>query len=377
MSRELIADPGQVAPRMRALFGDQAEAPGAHQEAHLMRNGPPDAADARAISQCLQTYGAHRLSAQEADPIAAQLVVQACEGLQKLNEGAADWRLTDEQISSFEAVLQVRGRPALRVGADGVESLDNHPGAQFWAVHIDLHRDRLEDASSATGAVRVSDIYGNTWGQGTAFLVAADLVLTNRHVLIAPGNGQSLVQRIPGVAGAQLKTDFTLIVDFAFDLTRAGQRCYRVVGVPFITAADDTVDAALLRIEPVPGAMARPLEISRLSVEPLDHLYIIGHPGRLLVAPEPVHSVFGTPDECKRVSFGRKYPIDAFDPPELVHDASTIGGYSGGPVFGFDEFKVKALHYWGDPRVGNRAISATALQRHAQLGPMLRQANGI
>jgi hypothetical protein len=364
-----------TAPRLRGLFGDMAEAPRASLEASFSRCGPPDDTDIRAISQRLKVYGAKGLSAQAADAIAARLVTQACEGVRTLHEGAPAWHLSNEQVSSFEAVLQVRGRPALRVEAGDIESLDNHPGAQFWAVHIDMHRNQLIAASRATGSVRVTDGFGNAWGHGTGFLVGHDLVLTNRHVLIAPGNGQALVQRVPGVAGAQLKSDFTVTLDFAFDQMQAGQHCFRVIDVPFISAADDPVDAALLRIESVPGLMARPLEITQISVQSLDYLYVIGHPGRLLFTPEPVNSVFGRLDECKRISFGRQYPHQAFDPPELLHDASTIGGYSGGPVLGFDDAKVKALHYWGDPRVGNRAISATALHRHPQLGPMLRQGN--
>ncbi len=358
----------KTAPRMRMLLGDTRE--NTFHEASFPTVGLPSAADADAITRRLSQHP--QISELEARALAEDLVAIANTGMKRLDGGALDWQLSDQELSAFEAVIQVRGRPALRVEQDDLEDLDGHPGSEFWATHVDLHRKHLKQANGATGAIRVRDAWGNAWGQGTAFLVGPDLVLTNRHVLIPPGNGQPLVQRLPGTTKAQLKDGFNLTIDFAFERTRQGQRCYRVLDVPFLAAPDEPVDAALLRIEAV--ADSTPLVISRDSVEQLDYLYVIGHPGRVLAVDDKVNAVFGTLDDCKRLSFGRKFALDGFDPPELVHDASTYGGYSGGPVFGFDELRVKALHYWGDPRVGNRAISATALQRHEYLGKLLRQA---
>ncbi|MBI6883435.1 trypsin-like serine peptidase [Pseudomonas putida] len=367
----MTPDLERSARRMRQLLGDATET--TFHEASFPTAGVPGKADAGALAERLEKDP--RISALEAQALATQLVIFANAGLKRLEEGVPDWHLSDQQVSAFEAVMQVRGRPALRVKDNDVEDLDRHPGAEFWATYVDLYRNRLQQAIGATGAVRVRDVWGNAWGQGTAFLVAPDLVLSNRHVLIPPGNGQALVQRLPGALGAQLKNGFNVTIDFAYEHGRYGQRSHRVLDVPFIAAADDPVDAALLRIEPVSGS--KPLVISRESVERLDYLYVIGHPGRVLVVDDKVNAVFGTLDECKRLSVGRKYALDGFDPAELVHDASTFGGYSGGPVLGFDELQVRALHYWGDPRVGNRAISATALQRHERLGPFLRQADRI
>ncbi|OAI84707.1 trypsin-like serine peptidase [Pseudomonas putida] len=361
----------KTAPRMRMLLGVIHE--NTFHEAGFPAVGLPGAADADAIRQRLIQHP--QISELEAKALAQRLVTLANTGLKRLEEGAQEWQLNEQELSAFEAVIQVRGRPALRVDDDDLEDLDRHPGSAFWATYMDLHRKRLELANGATGAVRVRDAWGNAWGQGTAFLVGPDLVLTNRHVLIPPGPGQPLVQRLPGTNQAQIKKDFNLTIDFAFERTRQGQRCYRVLDVPFIATPDDPVDAALLRIEAV--ADSAPLVVSRDSIEQLDHLYVIGHPGRVLVVDDRVNAVFGTLDDCKRLSFGRRYALDGFDPPELVHDASTFGGYSGGPVFGFDELRVRALHYWGDPQVGNRAISATALQRHVVLGPLLRQVRPI
>jgi hypothetical protein len=50
---------------------------------------------------------------------------------------------------------------------------------------------------------------------------------------------------------------------------------------------------------------------------------------------------------------------------EILHDASTIGGYSGGCILAFDTPGVIALHYYGHPLSGNRAFTAQTLRSHA------------
>jgi len=118
------------------------------------------------------------------------------------------------------------------------------------------------------------------------------------------------------------------------------------------------------------GDGPNPLALMREEFDS-DYLYVMGHPGRVAEAPEEVLAVFGAPDERKRVSFGELMDEDPQRSQELLHDASTIGGYSGGCVLGFRTREVAALHYWGDPVTGNRAFKMTALLAH-EVGRFLR-----
>lgn len=95
------------------------------------------------------------------------------------------------------------------------------------------------------------------------------------------------------------------------------------------------------------------------------YLYVIGHPGVVPQVPEKVMAVFGTPDERKRVSFGEIMQSELPRAGEILHDASTIGGYSGGCILGFDSPGVMGLHYYGHPLSGNRAFTAETLRSHA------------
>jgi hypothetical protein len=128
----------------------------------------------------------------------------------------------------------------------------------------------------------------------------------------------------------------------------------------------------VLRIEPIAiMASVIPLKVSARNFD-RDQLYIIGHPGKLKEIPNEVNAVFGSPDERKRVSFGELMDANPTRPSEYIHDASTIGGYSGGCMlaFGFGEREVVGLHHFGSTLTGNRAFKSTALLAH-QVGQFL------
>jgi endonuclease G len=83
----------------------------------------------------------------------------------------------------------------------------------------------------------------------------------------------------------------------------------------------------------------------------------------MAAVPDDVRAVFGRPDGRKRVSFGKR--LEGIGRPgEIVYDASTVGGYSGGPVLGISDGMVAGLHYYGDPVGGNLAVTAATIRAH-------------
>jgi Trypsin-like peptidase domain len=250
--------------------------------------------------------------------------------------------------------------------------MSRYPGAEMWRLAVDQYRETILDVCSATGALQVRDtlLPRSPWVQGTAWLIAPDLAVTNRHVLLPPGGGTAIARRIPGTTRARMKGDYAVSLNFVFDDgARAGREClYQVIEVPFVAEERDPVDAAVLKVSHAAGPSPAPLAVSEASAFDIERLYVVGQPGLMPLLPEPVRLVFGDPDERKRVSFGQIMEPSEEDPAEIVHDASTIGGYSGGCVMGFLNREVRALHYWGDTSAGNRAITAAALRRHVSLG---------
>lgn len=324
--------------------------------------GPPHAGDERRIATRIAAESS--LDADSANAVAHDIVERAQSALDRML--ADDWNgsLADEDAVALESVLHVRGRPALRVIGDRLESLEHHPGSEFWQDLIGDYEDRIVAATAATGAVVVSWFSsGNPpWVQGTAWLTAPNRVVTNRHVLMAGRPESHLVASASDGSAPKLKSGIELYLDFTHDHRAPGvQTRRRVTSVLFVAKADDPVDIAVLQIEAF--AERTPLLLAPVGAATPGNLVVVGHPSPMAGIPATVQAVFGTPDGRKRASFGKR--LDSPRLGEFVHDASTIGGYSGGPVVGISNGLVSGLHYFGDPASGNLAVAADAIREHA------------
>jgi hypothetical protein len=367
----------QTPGRARKFFAKRSSSgpeSAAKESAGGARRGPPDALDEKAIAAKLKQANVARPkngmlagdSDAHAEALAKSLVEQAAHAVEKLEGGGTDGALSVVENVALEAVLHTRGRPALKVEGERIETLDDtaHPGSGFWRAFLSDNEDRIVTVANATGAVRVTDSTAS-WVQGTAWLVGKNLAMTNRHVLF-PQLGVQLARRHDADREtARMRTGLTVALDFAFDNGPPGRnRICKVLGVPYVSLEGDPIDVALLEIEPLQESQAAtPLIVSRATFD-FDQLYIVGHPGRLETVPSEVNAVFGSPDEHKRVSFGELMDANSAFPNELIHDASTIGGYSGGCVLGFTSLEVIGLHFLGDSTAGNRAFKAAALRTH-------------
>ncbi|MEI9423444.1 serine protease [Mesorhizobium sp. Cs1299R1N1] len=343
-------------------------------EAGGTQNRMPDERDVQAITARLlaaRAASGRVMNPVEAEGLARTIVANANRALLDL-DGAPDGSLGQKAAMALEAVVQVRGRPAVRILAEEFDRFTD-PDSEIWQLLAGEHFDAMWAIASATAAVKVTErfITNRSWVQGTAFLIGPGMAMTNRHVLFPPDGGVRLGRRFPGTTTARLKGDFEITLDFAFDNGRVRENVYRVVGVPFVAEDNDPVDAAILAVEPMSGPQPAPLPISRSDAFDVGRLYIVGHPGYLENVPEDILTVFGRPDERKRVSFGQLMDPEQANQAYIVHDASTIGGYSGAAVLGFGSNEVRALHYWGDSTAGNRAVGADAIRRHPVIGPML------
>lgn len=365
----------QVPARAMQFFGRQRTAgEGAADgiESAGQDNAAPDAADIEPIAQRLlqmQQPGAEAFARQAAEGFAAKIVNDAQRALDTLRDNSRAI-LDQEAAVALEAVIHTRGRPAVRVLGNTWEDIRSHPNAERWALLADNCTALLRKTTAATAAVHVTDRYlGDAWVQGTAVLIKEDVALTNRHVLFPP-LGTPIARRL-SQNRTVMKSDYETVLDFAFDSGPARKLVYRITAVLYAAPTGDPVDAALLKVEPVAGEAPLPLNVSSAEGN-LGRLYIVGHPGKMPDLPDDIRQVFGDPDEKKRISFGEQMDLVPAPEGELLHDASTIGGYSGAAVLGFAGSDLEALHYYGDSIVGNRAILAATLRSHPQLGGILR-----
>src|SRR5262249_28281803 len=140
----------------------------AAEAASSVRRGPPDEGDQSNIAALLLSSRGEALPVIEGqDPdadahaLAAHIVARAKQLLADLREGASLSSVSDADAVAFEAVLRVRGRPALRV-EERLEPIDDekHPGSGFWRPFFTQHELQLLEVASAAGAVVAKDNSG-------------------------------------------------------------------------------------------------------------------------------------------------------------------------------------------------------------------------
>lgn len=223
-----------------------------------------------------------------------------------------------------------------------------------------------------------------TMALGTGFVVAPQLVMTNRHV----------VERIFDLESTAGPPRFRVenarwLIHFSRDagITTTATQSVRALikGLCFVTPEQilvptpaeacrfSQVDLALLRIEPLKGA--------ELPVVPTDWttplmtkppILVVGHPcdnedyrAKYDAERDEISvsfdEVFGNQWQCKHASPGYGMPYFVLDRtgqeqgssrfhPECgyIHDASTLGGNSGSPVLTLlGEHRAIGLHFWG------------------------------
>lgn len=254
----------------------------------------------------------------------------------------------------------------------------------------------LEQAALSVGRIETFDLPApariDVHYEGTCFLVAPDLVMTNRHVV-------ERMVRNPFIPHGpwQLRNEYW--VNFDGQLGGAGRR-FRIDAVawmppdPIGNRTDFArLDMALLRIgAPQDILIAKPAPLAVTATRPArDQIAaLVGFPGsaRIYSGPEPppahfelervLFDIFDNRFGYKRCASGRitapvgQHPRDTRKW-AVAHDLSTLGGNSGSPllVLGGGEMPVaSALHFHGEARRANYA------HVFEQLGPQLA-AHGI
>lgn len=279
-------------------------------------------------------------------------------GLRKVVENPDAPELSNAERDGLEAIVRLTGRPSFLVQNDAVSV--EQPDDQ-WGSHIAREAARITAVLRRVGRVNLPG-YGAGY-VGTAFMVAEDLALTNRHVAVtfAARSG----------SGWKVGAGFTPSVDFKCEQGSQASLSFEVKGIPVIHP-DPQVDLAILKLarkskdkRPLPS----PLNIAKrpAAIGQKRNVYVVGYP-----AFDPrndasaVDRIFGHALMVKRFA-----PGEVMNPPgarkHFTHDCSTLGGNSGSCVIDFGEHVVFGLHYGGAYLEENRAVALAKLQKDAQL----------
>jgi S1-C subfamily serine protease len=191
---------------------------------------------------------------------------------------------------------------------------------------------------------------------GTGFLVAPDVVLTNRHVAVEFARAQG--------AGWSFRSGMSAGVDFNAEL---GAEAPLEFAVREIVGIHEDHDLAVLRVEQTAGdeTLPEPLAVAAETPATLQgrQVYVIGYPawdGRRN-DPEPMLRIFSNIFNVKRLQPG-EISGEAVDAGEIFHDCSTLGGNSGSPVIDLETHRVIGLHFGGRYLERNHAVPLWTLR---------------
>lgn len=255
--------------------------------------------------------------------------------------------------AGLETIVRRQARPVLVIR-------DNQTTMEFLGPDSEVWRSRLNDAKPildrvipAIGRVEVTNHPQLDW-VGTGWLVAEDIIVTNRHVAQEfARRGMNGFTFRPGINGGPM----TSRIDFLEEDQRTNSLEYTVSSVLFIAPLSEP-DVAFMRL--TRPATSRPLPPPIVLADVItgdEFIATIGYPARDSRVPDQdlVLKIFGDVYDKKRLAPGAIISVTA---DELQHDCSTLGGNSGSPAIDLSTGRALGLHFSGLFMQANFAVPA-------------------
>ena len=256
-----------------------------------------------------------------------------------------------------ETIVKAHARPVLIIRDNRVTTSFVGPDSTVWANRITQAQSRLDRVIPSVGRVELKNNPDFPW-VGTAWMVAPDVIVTNRHVAREFGRlgPQGFVFRL-GLNNAPQAAS----IDFLEEYQRAASLVFSVESIIWIATPVEP-DVAFLRVKR--AISDRPLPQPLPLAEHIDvdtFVATIGYPARDPRVPDQdlVRRVFGDVYEKKRLAPGQI--MDVKDD-EIEHDCSTLGGNSGSAVVNLATGEALGLHFSGLFLQANFAVAAPKLK---------------
>jgi hypothetical protein len=282
--------------------------------------------------------------------------------------------LEESERLSLETIVRPLARPVLVIRDNQVTIEFLGPESEVWRSRIQTAKPILDRVIPAVGRVEVGNHPDFTW-LGTGWLVADDIIVTNRHV------AQEFARR--GTNGFRFRTGFnggpmTSRVDFLEEDQRFNSLEYAVNSILYIARSSEPDVAFMRLIRPQASKPLPPPIILAEEITGDEFIATIGYPARDSRVPDQdlVLSIFGDVYEKKRLAPGKLISV-AND--ELQHDCSTLGGNSGSPTIDLASGNALGLHFSGLFMQANFAVPAPVIRdllTRVQRGEMVVASTG-
>ena len=264
--------------------------------------------------------------------------------------------VVEKQIE-LESIVMRRQRPVLAI-RDNVTKLIfiDEADSEIWGERLKKARPLLDRAIPAVGRIDLTGAQLD-W-VGTGWLVAENIIVTNRHVAneFAARKGEGFAFKMD--LNGQISAD----VDFLQEIDNSNRLIFKILK-PLHIEEPPGPDVAFFEMEIVSGnaKVAEPIDLATRIVN-TENVATIGYPAYDSRIPEPdlMERIYGKIYNKKRLAPGGVTQIEST---RLCHNCTTLGGNSGSVVFDLTNGQAVGLHFSGSFLATNYAVRADVVKK--------------
>lgn len=263
---------------------------------------------------------------------------------------------------ALEAIIRRLARPVLKISNDDFD--ESEADTQEWQKRLKTHKKVLKQALVSVGRIELENNPNFSW-VGTGWVIAEDLIVTNRHVanIFAQSRGQRFVFR-KNLFGVAMEAR----IDFHEEHQGANPDEFAIKEVLHVEEQSGP-DIAFLRIDWNGTPSGDDRDIIQLSenVSDLKYVAAIGYPAKDTRTNIPVEmdAIFANIYDVKRLAPGELMSQDE-SRGFITHDCTTLGGNSGSVIIELETGKAAGLHFAGREEFANYAVSASLVNERLQ-----------
>ena len=257
---------------------------------------------------------------------------------------------------TYELIVLRKGRPVLPIQRNEVDvRVIDDDAAELIRARLHAASAFLRAAIPAVGRIEVQNNPFYDW-VGTGWLVAPEVIVTNRHVAQAFGmrDAARFVFR-PGLDASRPQAGR---IDFLEEIGLGEPLEVALAEIVWI-APDAGPDVAFLRLAAARPDVA-PIALADAAAASGAQVAVIGYPARDSRVPNSglMDDIFGEVYDKKRLAPGQLTLTGAA---ELQHDCTTLGGNSGSVLLDLATGKAAGLHFSGVYLRSNYAVPASVV----------------
>jgi endonuclease G len=262
----------------------------------------------------------------------------------------------------LESIVLKKSRPVLAIkNSETVLVFKKEEESEIWKERLRKATTLLSTAIRAVGRIELEGHEGLGW-VGTGWLIADDVVVTNRHVALefAARDGEGFVFK-PGTSGTM-----SAAVDFLQEFENPDKLPFKLTRPLHVEEAPGP-DLAFFAVESQSTSGAKTATPIKLSAQPrlTPNVAVIGYPAWDSRIPdaELMSAIFGDVYNKKRLAPGG---VTKLEDVRLWHDCSTLGGNSGSAVLDLETGEAIGLHFSGCFLKTNYAVRSDFVARRLQ-----------